>query len=197
MEKTKENNLKLAAIKLAQIYHNEQNHSLHVAKLSISLFDQFVSLHQLTKEERALLETAAILHDIGWINGQQKHHKTSCDLIIRSEKLEISKSHRILIGLIARYHRKSLPKDSHPYFCDLDARSKKTVKILSAFLRISDGFDRMHQTSIENVLVEFSPEKITLNIKGKNILLEDIKTGKEKADLLQNVFKKRILIRQN
>jgi len=56
-----------------------------------------------------------------------------------------------MVGLIARYHRKSLPQDSHKYYSELDDRSKLKVRELAALLRFADGLDRAHQSSIEQV----------------------------------------------
>src|SRR5205814_1941782 len=58
-------------------------HSEHVATLALSLFDQFRDESDLIAglgsfpSERALLEAAAILHDIGIMVEYQRHHKHS------------------------------------------------------------------------------------------------------------------------
>lgn len=197
MESIKKNQLKNNAITVAKKYQFEEKHCLHVAKLALSLFDQLIPLHQLTPKQKNILEAAAILHDIGWIKGQQKHHKIAQELIIKEPGIKAPKHIRILIGLIARYHRKSLPQNSHKYFSTLDKTSKKNVKILASFLRIADGLDRMHQSSVENVSCKHSSGQITLRALGKNILTEDINIGREKADLLKIVFKKPVKIFQS
>ncbi|HPN88280.1 MAG TPA: HD domain-containing protein [Candidatus Omnitrophota bacterium] len=194
MESIKKNQLKNNAITVAKKYQFEEKHCLHVAKLALSLFDQLSHLHQLTPQERNILEAATILHDIGWIKGQQKHHKLAQELIINSQRLKVSLKVRILIGLIARYHRKSLPQNSHKYFSQLNKISKKNVKILASFLRIADGLDRMHQSSVENILCKNTSKQIILRLIGKNIIEEDINIAREKADLLKIVFKKPVKI---
>ncbi|MBF0521769.1 MAG: HD domain-containing protein [Candidatus Omnitrophica bacterium] len=194
MGTSQKNNLSLRAISLAKVFHYEERHALHVAKLAKSFFDQLSPLHKLGEKERTLLEAAAILHDIGWVKGQQKHHKTSQALIIQSQQLGIPRQQRIRIGLIARYHRKSLPEASHKYFCDLDEKSKRIVKILASFLRLADGLDRTHQSSVEDVICKTSSKQILVQLKGKRLVPEDITIGRRKADLLKDAFKKIVRI---
>ena len=49
------------------------------------LFDQLQSLHGLNSRQRELIEYAALLHDIGWHIGREKHHKHSMYLIENGE----------------------------------------------------------------------------------------------------------------
>ena len=188
------NGLRSQALSLAEACNYEETHTEQVCKLSLSLFDQLFPLHGLGRKERAFLEAAAILHDIGWIKGQKKHHKISQELIVNSEKLSISKNERILVGLIARYHRKSLPKASHEYFAGLDKVSRQIVTKLASFLRLADGLDRSHRSAIDRLHCEIFPKQLLLRISTKYLPLEDIETAREKSDLITKVFKRKLRI---
>ncbi|MBF0531729.1 MAG: HD domain-containing protein [Candidatus Omnitrophica bacterium] len=192
MAKHPENHLASAAIALGRDYRYEEKHCSHVADLALSLFDQLKALHRLETKHRQWLAAAAILHDIGWTRGQQKHHKTSCALIIRSRKLPLPRKDRVIIGLIARYHRKSLPKSSHKYFAELDPKSRDVVTRLAAFLRLADGLDRTHLSSVEQIVCGVTAKRIDLEIKGKRVAQIDVKIGKEKSDMLKVVFQKNL-----
>ncbi len=163
MEKSVNKNLRESALKLIRSHRGgDEKHALQVAKLSVSLFDQLASLHNLDASDRELLEAAALLHDIGWHNGRKEHHKTSRNIIIRSRALPMSTRRRVMAGLIARYHRKKLPQPSHRFFSLLDERSKATVNKLAALLRFADGLDAGHNSSVKDIKVFVSPLQITV-----------------------------------
>ena len=49
------------------------------------------------------------------------------------------------MALIARYHRQATPKKAHDGYGDLQGRrSGKTVRTLSAMVRLAEGLDRSH-----------------------------------------------------
>ncbi len=58
-----------------------ETHSLQVARLCMSLFDQTRQLHGLGKAERELIEYGTLLHDIGWHISREGHHKHAMYLI--------------------------------------------------------------------------------------------------------------------
>src|SRR5205085_6042346 len=71
----------------------EQNHSLHVAKLALEIFDQLGEPLQRqvarcgveAARSRQLLEAAAVLHDIGYLINYTAHHKHAYHLIVHAE----------------------------------------------------------------------------------------------------------------
>ena len=113
------------ALALAKECQYEAGHSHQVTDLTLKLFDQLRPLW---------LECAALLHDIGWIKGREGHHKTARDIILQSSLLEFDQSVRLIVAMTARYHRRSLPRDSHRYFGEMDAAAKGIVQKLAAFL---------------------------------------------------------------
>ena len=60
-----------SARRVARKYWPEMEHSEHVRKLALELFDALQDLHKLGKRERCWLECAAILHDIGFATSAQ------------------------------------------------------------------------------------------------------------------------------
>ena len=182
---------------LAQSCHYEKGHAFQVNKLALRLFDLMKMLHGLGEREKKLLGSAAILHDIGWIQGQKQHHKASLEIIIRSgNKLPLDRRTLLMIGLIARYHRKSLPKNSHKHYSELNGRSKLVVRKLASLLRFADGLDRSHRSSIEQIDCQILDNQLIVKIQTRELVPEDICTGNEKSDLLEEVFKRKVVIRQ-
>src|SRR5204863_4168757 len=66
---------------LARRCGSDANHSQHVARLALSLFDQTKSLHGLAGDDREMLEYAALLHDIGQHVSRRGHHRHAAYLV--------------------------------------------------------------------------------------------------------------------
>ncbi|MBU4304959.1 MAG: HD domain-containing protein [Candidatus Omnitrophica bacterium] len=181
-------------LRLAAACGYEREHAQQVKKIALCLFDGLRTLHRLKQRHRFLLEAAGILHDIGWRRGQKRHHKTSRDIILAADDLPFSGAERTMVALIARYHRNALPKKSHKYYADLSAREKITVRILAAFLRCADGLDRSHSAAVDAVSCRATGKNITLKISPQEIPGVDRHSGQLKSDLLNDVFRRKILI---
>ncbi len=123
-------------------------HSTHVARMALKLFDEFSHIHQLEDSDRELLEYAALMHDIGYHISHQKHHKHALYLILNSKLMGFNEEEIKIMGHVARYHRKSVPKKSHDLFMELSEEAQKKVKALSAILRVADGLDRSHYQNV-------------------------------------------------
>src|SRR6185503_1394511 len=70
-----------SVFELAERCNYWPEHSQHVARLAVALFDQTRAIHGLTDREREWLEYAAILHDIGVHISYEGHHKHSYYLV--------------------------------------------------------------------------------------------------------------------
>ena len=184
-----------AVIELARTCESEYEHVTHVCNLTLRLFDEMGSLHKLGDEERFLLQCASILHDIGWVEGWKNHHKVALRIILETTMLPFNHRERLIIGSIARYHRKALPVMSHDHFAALNPRDRKMVQTLSAFLRLADGLDKTHQGKIRDLKCKIKKNRIEVLCASTFPSNEELKGGIEKADLLSLVFDREIVIR--
>lgn len=129
-------------------------HSEHVAHLALQLFDATAHLHHLGPESRALLEAAALLANVGLLISHSQHHKHSYYLIRNSDRLVGFTDGEIeLVAQIARYHRKSSPKSSHPDWAGLPDDERQMVRVAAGLLRIAIGLDRSHRGLVAGVSV--------------------------------------------
>ena len=183
-----------SVLQLAESCRYEKDHSHQVARLALRFFDELKDLHKLGLKERFYLQAAGLLHDIGWIKGRLDHHKTTRDIIIGSTQLPFSKTERAIVALIARYHRGSFPQDAQKYFSELSVEEKDAVRKLASFLRMADGLDRSHISSVENLACELPPQKLIVKIKSRQFPADDRLFGKKKADLFEEVFKREVEI---
>jgi exopolyphosphatase/guanosine-5'-triphosphate,3'-diphosphate pyrophosphatase len=184
-----------AVIALAKTCESEYEHVTHVAYLTLRLFDELQTLHNLGAEDRLLLEYAAILHDIGWVEGWKNHHKAALKIILETHLLPFTPHERLIVGSIARYHRKSLPVMSHDHFASMNLEDRKRVQMLSSFLRLADGLDRTHRGKIRDLVCKPQKSKIKILCTSAYPALEEVEGGYEKADLLSLMMDKEILIK--
>lgn len=167
-----------------------EQHSKHVAKLALQLFDNFQEELDLDNVDRELLEYACFMHDIGYHISHRKHHIHALYLIRHSDLKGFKENEIDIMANVARYHRRSIPKSRHFHYNKLEKKDKGRVRKLSAIMRIADGLDRSHYQNVQAMTIEKNPEEIIIRIKTesdpqleiwgamrKNALFEEI-TGK-------------------
>jgi exopolyphosphatase/guanosine-5'-triphosphate,3'-diphosphate pyrophosphatase len=187
------NDLIKSAYDCARKHKYEVEHTACVRKLSLELFEDLKALHKLGKEERDLLEAAAILHDIGWEFGKKGHNKRSRDLIMQAN-LACSKRAKTIIALIARYHRGKLPDAQHKLYCDCNKDTRYIIDACSALIRVADGIDRTHEGIVNRLTSNIGLDTVTITAYGRKRSVFDEEGAYEKADLFECVFKKQLLI---
>jgi exopolyphosphatase/guanosine-5'-triphosphate,3'-diphosphate pyrophosphatase len=126
-------------------------HAQQVAKLALSIFDQTRSVHGLTDREREWLEYGALLHDVGVHISYEKHHRHSYYLIKNGDLRGFDPVEIEVIALLARYHRQAKPKKSHDGYADLSGPMRRTVRTLSAMVRLAEGLDRSHSQALAGI----------------------------------------------
>jgi exopolyphosphatase/guanosine-5'-triphosphate,3'-diphosphate pyrophosphatase len=182
-------------MRLAEICRYQPEHSHHVTRLALRLFDALQPLHRLDNEARFWLEAAGILHDIGWIEGWHSHHKTTLRIILSTPILPFNGKERLVVGSIARYHCKGLPKASHDHYAALQPKEQEVVATLASFLRLADGLDCTHRGLIKDIDCELTPDELIVLCKVRSPAHDDRLAAMEKADLFEKVFNRKVIIR--
>lgn len=169
-------------------------HSAHVAMLAVQLYDATRTLHGLPERCRDDLEAAATLANVGLVIAHSKHHLHSYYVIRNSELAGLTDHEIEMIALVARYHRKSAPKPSHPEFQALDPDARHVVRTLAGILRVAIGLDRSHDGRVTSVRA---------SRRGKRLLIEavhapdvdvslEVYTANERSALLEQVLGLRV-----
>ncbi|MEO7276210.1 MAG: Ppx/GppA phosphatase family protein [Vicinamibacterales bacterium] len=127
------------------------DHAQQVARLALNIFDQTRSVHGLTDTEREWLEYGALLHDIGVHISYERHHRHSYYLIKNGDLRGFSPQEIEVMALVARYHRQATPKKSHEGYGDLRGSLRRTVRALSAMVRLAEGLDRSHAKALSGL----------------------------------------------
>lgn len=124
---------------IAAKYNCDNEYTRRTVKFSEALFKHFKFLHGLGEKEMLLLKLAAYLHKTGLFINNQAYHKHSYYLINSSDIPGISKEERFIVALIARYHRKSMPKTAHMEYVSLAPEKRMVLNKLASMLRLACG----------------------------------------------------------
>jgi exopolyphosphatase/pppGpp-phosphohydrolase len=181
-------------VALLQAHERRPRHVFHVANLALQMFDGLVSLHGLGDRDRLILESAALLHDIGATGpDRDEHHKESARLIRDNTWGHFTDAEVQVMASVARYHRRSPPKADHEEFASLSAEDQRKVEVLGALLRVADGLDRSHERLVSRVTVEIGTGQIVFRLGASPDAIQELEAAKRKSDLAQNVFQRDIL----
>jgi exopolyphosphatase/guanosine-5'-triphosphate,3'-diphosphate pyrophosphatase len=139
---------------LGHRFNSDSEHVVRVATLSLSMFDDLAAagLHELGGAERELLWAACVLHDIGTAIDYDDHHRHSHYLILNAGLPGFTPRELVLVGLVARYHRKGEPDASE--LGDLaQPGDEKMLRLLCGIIRLAEQLERSRDGAIRTVSV--------------------------------------------
>ncbi|MGI6086350.1 MAG: HD domain-containing protein [Kiritimatiellia bacterium] len=169
-------------------YQHDDAHAEQVAKLSLQLFDLLQEEHGCTQRHRLFLEVAALLHDIGAFVSAHSHNIHSMYLIRNTEFAGLSSEEIELIAVIARYHRKTIPKTRHPEYTALSHADRLVVSKLAAILRVADTLARVYDRSLGKIRLELNETSlICIPARRVAISAEQVALA-EKGDLFELMY---------
>ena len=177
-----------SALEFARSCHFDEQHSLHVAKLALEIFQALAERFGFSDKERRLLEAASLLHDVGYFINYSSHHKHSYHLIRHADLFGFTPRERELIANIARYHRKSLPKKKHDQYTRLAAADRALVSRFGGIVRLCDGLDRRRNAVVESLECTLTPGALKLSLKGHDDMSVELFGARAKNDLFQAAF---------
>ncbi len=135
LERSRENVLKL--------YEPDAGHARHIARLALAMFDGWSELHKMRKGCRRLLETAALLHDIGITINFYSHARHSAYMIQNAKLFGLTHKEQIITSAIAGWHNGV----SKNYFRDrfykdmLTDSNWRAVNKLALLLALAESLD--------------------------------------------------------
>jgi exopolyphosphatase/guanosine-5'-triphosphate,3'-diphosphate pyrophosphatase len=148
---------------LAHRFNSEPEHVRRVAALSRDVFDGLAAagLHDYGDAERELLWAAGVLHDIGTAIDYEDHHRHSHYLILNAGLPGFDPREVLLIGLMARYHRKGEPDASELGDLAHDGDEDR-LRLLCAIIRLAEQLERSRDGAIRSVDVAAVNGRVTL-----------------------------------
>jgi exopolyphosphatase/guanosine-5'-triphosphate,3'-diphosphate pyrophosphatase len=148
---------------LAHRFGHDDSHDLHVWTLSSSMYDGLAAagLHDYGQNERELLWAACLLHDIGVAVNYDDHHRHSHYLTLNAGLPGFTPRELILVGLIARYHRKGAPDATE--LGDLaEPGDEHRLQLLCGVIRLAEQLERSRDRAITDVQVSANGDAVSL-----------------------------------
>ncbi|RPH62597.1 MAG: Ppx/GppA family phosphatase [Chloroflexi bacterium] len=178
-----------SAERMGHKYAYDAEHAIFTARMATSLFNQALSLHHLTENERLLLEIAAMLHDIGHFINTIDHDKHGYYLLRHHPLIGLTSAEQEVVANIVRFHRKETPTAADENFKQLPQRDRLTVTKLCALLRLADGLDTSHTARVRDINLEQRNHGLwQMKLSGEgDSMLEKWTLEKRKA-LFQDIF---------
>jgi exopolyphosphatase / guanosine-5'-triphosphate,3'-diphosphate pyrophosphatase len=185
-----------SAAALGEKYRYDAAHARHVASLAVRLFDDLRAEHGLGVRDRLRLEVAALLHDVGIFVSLRGHHKHAQYILSVSEIFGLSRDDMAVISNVARYHRRAAPNKSHLPYMALDSDARVVVSKLGAILRVANALDADHLQKVRDVRVLREDDQWVLEVDGGGDLTLERLAALARADLLTEVFGRRVGFRE-
>ena len=183
-----------SAKNLLRKYHGDEKHAECVRMISAKIFDILREEIGLSAHAKTLLESAAILHDIGSFI-RYDHHNIHSNYIIRnSEIFGLSANDNKIVAEIAKYHKgSSVPQDDESYQM-MSRPDRMTILKLTAILRIADALDRGHIQKFSDFSIQVQKDSLVIQAKNsRNTVLEKIALS-EKAGMFESVFGYKVIL---
>ena len=99
-----------------------------------------------------------------------------------------SEAERRVVANVARYHRRSTPKERHPDFAELNATDRETVWRLGAILRVADALDRSHDARVADLRVLREGQIVHVQIQSEADCEKEILGAESRRDMFEQAF---------
>ncbi|MDR2716925.1 MAG: HD domain-containing protein [Treponema sp.] len=183
-----------SAVNLGRRFHFDESHSRHVARLCMTLFDALEKVHGMNQRQRMMLETAAILHDIGAFIKASGHNRHGQYIVANSEIFGLPRDEQDIIANVIRYHRGDPPSEADIEYISLQREERILVLKMASILRVADALDRGHSQQIKDITIDRRAETIVLHAQGSYDISLELMGVEEKVGLFQDTFGYKIVL---
>jgi exopolyphosphatase/pppGpp-phosphohydrolase len=190
------------------------SHSQRVAQLALLLYDGLKNAGLMTTDDdaaqdsdhdsRAVLQAAALMHDVGKVRRAENHHKKSYRLIRELKRpLGWSARDQELAAVVARYHRGALPRPRAKTLQLLALPDRPIAIELAGILRLANALDTRNGGKGKDTANETSPR---LEVSLQDHFIEIRKAGYSAMEpsaegvagarhLLETVLRRPVMVR--
>ncbi|NQU40433.1 MAG: exopolyphosphatase [Lentisphaerae bacterium] len=166
-----------SALAIARKYGVDLRHARHVDAYGSQIIKVLREQYAITPRDEVIFHVAALLHEVGQTINTASHHKHSQYMINNIDIFGLGRHDITLAALVARYHRRAMPKPSHIDYMALNHGDRITVSKLAAILRVANALDRLRSAR---------PLKLAMGLSEKGFLIELV------GDLDLNLLKQRV-----
>ncbi len=189
------------------------SHSQRVAQLSLLLYDRLKDAGLLTPNPaplnldpdwRAVLQAAALMHDVGKAKGPENHQKTSYRMIRGlARPLGWSARELEMAAVVARYHRGALPRPRGKTMQLLELPDRPIAMELAGVLRLANALDTRHghsgnkkeNESALRLEVSLQDGCVLVRAAGYSALDRSAESVAAARHLLETVLRRPVLVR--
>lgn len=168
--------------RLAQRCSVDMEHSEHVAHLAVRILRAVGRHYEVEAGLERLLTAAALLANTGNAVSYSRHHLHSYYIIRNADLVGFDDEEIEVIALVARYHRKSPPKESHEDLARLGRDRRHDVQLMAAVLRIATGLDRSHDQSIREIGSSMRDGSLVLSVRHDGATEESVELNIHTAE---------------
>jgi CHAD domain-containing protein/HD superfamily phosphodiesterase len=183
----------------ASLLDPDFKHSKHVSRLAVQLHDGLApngKTSESSAQDRAVLQAAALLHDVGRSKDEKGHHKTSSRMIRRlAPPLGWREQDLHMAAIVARYHRGVLPRAEQKALRGLSPSQRQDISRLGGILRLANAFDTSRDGHIRRLEVESRNGFLTIAAQGyspRDRTAEKIAAARH---LLETVYHRPVMVK--
>jgi CHAD domain-containing protein len=172
-------------------YDVDRTHAQAVAASAVALFDQLAPTHNLPAGRRALLETAALVHDIGLKSDPSRHHVAGHEILLQHPPAGLGDQDRNVVAFVSLLHSRKMPaaralKLAASRLAAAPTHVQSDALALAALLRMADGLD-YSQGNSRITHLEHKTNRISAEVAGPFAAV-DAKRAQTKSDLWTSLF---------
>ena len=163
LERSRENTLRL--------FESDTGHAHHITKLALAMFDGWMELHKVRKSYRRLLETAALLHDIGITINFYSHARHSAYMIQNAKLFGLTHKEQIITSAIAGWHN-GVSKNyfkSRFYKEMLTESNWKLINKLALLLALAESLDYSEMRMVHTLTPSFNKKNAVLTVHAEHM----------------------------
>jgi exopolyphosphatase/pppGpp-phosphohydrolase len=150
-------------------------------------------------QDRAILQVAALCHDVGRSKEEKGHHKASYRMIRDLIPPQGYRQQDLLTAaIIARYHRGALPRAGQESLLGLSLKQRHEVSKLAAILRLANAFDASRDQRVKRLQVVDGNEKnkiLAIAAQGYSPRDNQAEAIAAARHLLETVYRRPVMIK--
>jgi exopolyphosphatase / guanosine-5'-triphosphate,3'-diphosphate pyrophosphatase len=183
-----EHQLVTSSITIGRSMNFDEKHARKIMDYTLKFFDFTLDIHNLGNLERCYLIVASLLHDVGISISNRSHHKHSMYIISAQDFFHFNDNDKTIIANVARYHRRSVPRNTHIEYMKLNRDDRMKVSKLSSILRIADSLDNTNLQLIESISITRNDNGVVIHGKSKSRAYAEIYSFNYKKQLFEEIF---------
>jgi exopolyphosphatase/guanosine-5'-triphosphate,3'-diphosphate pyrophosphatase len=184
-----------SALDLGRRYGFDEKRAKRVARHADELFALLDDEHRLSPRCELILHVAALLKDIGLYVSNRGHHKHSMYLIRNSDLFGLGDRDLLLTALVARYHRKALPRPTHEGYITLDRKGRTEVAKMAAMLRLASALERFHADRGCRTTCSLEDGRLVVQATGAGDLTMERYNLVAKSEMFEQFFGCKVIVR--